>query len=407
MTSNILSGIANPTLADPFGSFEEGAQVGRDEETRRLVGEILGSTTAGKLGALGKVNAPFAIKLAGQLKFDDDPEKQIKEFVGTVQLATAVGNSVGPKESLAILVESRNRLKGLVDQGLLGAGATATLDGMIQTFNDNPKQGIEALNLMNDALVEQGLAKSPATEQKFSAKTDILEDGTTIQTTSRGKVIVRDPAGNKVTGEDAAAAVAAANEEGVRLQSARAGGRAGASAEEKRAFSLIDRGTLAAESTAVIRRALTLLDTIDTGGIAAVSLEIKKTLGIEGADEGELSNSLGKAVLSQLRETFGAQFTESEGKRLERIEAGFSKSPANNRRLLTQTLRIAERIAGRARRVADKRGLADAVKDIDDLLSFSLNLEEPKQSTDISTGNLQQLTSEQRKARIAELRAKQ
>ena len=27
----ILSGIANPALADPVGSFEQGAQIGRDE----------------------------------------------------------------------------------------------------------------------------------------------------------------------------------------------------------------------------------------------------------------------------------------------------------------------------------------------------------------------------------------
>jgi len=143
--------------------------------------------------------------------------------------------------------------------------------------------------------------------------------------------------------------------------------------EEKRASELIDRGLLAAESTATIRRAVDLLDGIETGGIEAVKFAAKRFFGVEGANEGELSNSLGKAVLSQLRETFGAQFTESEGKRLERIEASFSKNTKTNKRLLTQVLRIAEKTARRAKKAAEKRGDLDTSEDISDLLEFSLS----------------------------------
>ena len=159
--------------------------------------------------------------------------------------------------------------------------------------------------------------------------------------------------------------------------------------EEKRASELIDRGLLAAESTAVVRRAIELLETVKTGGIDSIRFAAKRFFGVEGADEGELSNSLGKAVLSQLRETFGAQFTESEGKRLERIEAGFSKSPENNKRLLAQVLRIANRTAARARKVAKKRGDVDTVQDIDDLLSFELTVEEKeKPASEMTTEEL-------------------
>jgi len=143
--------------------------------------------------------------------------------------------------------------------------------------------------------------------------------------------------------------------------------------EEKRVIELIDRGIAAAESTATTRRALELLDSVKTGGFAAVSQRAKAMFGIESADEGELSGSLGKAVLSQLRETFGAAFTENEGKRLERIEAAFGKSPEANRVLLVQALRISERTAKRARKAAEKRGDKEAVADIDELLSFSLS----------------------------------
>ena len=148
--------------------------------------------------------------------------------------------------------------------------------------------------------------------------------------------------------------------------------------EERRASDLIDRGILAAESTAQLRRGIDLLQKVETGGVAAVANTVKRIFGIESADEGELSNSLAKAVLSQLRETFGAQFTEAEGKRLERIEAAFRKSPAANKRLLQQTLRIAERTARRARKAAEKRGDVETVADIDDLLTFDLTPIQPE-----------------------------
>lgn len=183
----VLAGIANPAIADVPGAFARGSERGRDNETRRIVGEILGSTMGGKLGALGKVNAPAAIQLAGQLKFDDDPKKQVNEFVGTVQLATAVGNSVGPRESLAILVESRNRIKALVDRGMLGPGATSTLDGMIQKFNDDPTQGIEALNLMNEALREQGFGESPTDDKSVAENRKEIRKSVRTQTSGLRK----------------------------------------------------------------------------------------------------------------------------------------------------------------------------------------------------------------------------
>ena len=70
--------------------------------------------------------------------------------------------------------------------------------------------------------------------------------------------------------------------------------------QEARASDLIERGLLAAESTATTRRALELMKKLEgqggsTGGFNVVSLAIKKAFGAEGADEGELSNNLGKS----------------------------------------------------------------------------------------------------------------
>ena len=161
-----------------------------------------------------------------------------------------------------------------------------------------------------------------------------------------------------------------------------AGEETRARGEETRASALIDRGLLAAESSAVIKRGLELLDSVKTGGFDNAKLQAKRLFGVEGADEGELSNALGKAVLSQLRETFGAQFTQEEGNRLIRLEAGFGKSVANNRRLLGQALRIVERTAGRARKATEKLGDMDTVADIDELLEFSLSTDLPEGITE-------------------------
>jgi len=232
----------------------------------------------------------------------------------------------------------------------------------------------------------------PTTAQQLTVEqTEAAQAGTAFQKT--GSFIVRDPA----TGQTAVAVgsfdpstgtlkTETAELSGLELvselgetgqeETAREVGQvaqeAAARGTEAQATELIARGVAAAESTATIRRAIDLLDSVDTGGFSAVAARAKQIFGVESADEGELSNTLGKAVLSQLRETFGAAFTEAEGSRLARIEAAFTKSPETNKRLLAQALRIAENTAQRARAAAVARGDEFTVNDIDDLLSFSL-----------------------------------
>ena len=121
----------------------------------------------------------------------------------------------------------------------------------------------------------------------------------------------------------------------------------------------VTEGLAAADSLSTIKRGIDLLESgVKTGGWDNLKLWATDALGITGGDEGELSANLGKAVLSQLRATFGAQFTEREGARLERIEAGFGKSPAVNLRLLSNILQIVEKSA--------KRGMAAAKASGDD-----------------------------------------
>ncbi len=141
------------------------------------------------------------------------------------------------------------------------------------------------------------------------------------------------------------------------------------SGSEKRSQKTIDGGLAAAQGLPVINRSLDLLNSIETGGFNNAQIKAKKLFGIEGADEAELSNNLGKAVLSQLKATFGAAFTVEEGKRLERLEAGLGKSNAGNKRILSQAKRMAEVKIKQAKKRADQIGDTATIDEINDYMS--------------------------------------
>ena len=167
-----------------------------------------------------------------------------------------------------------------------------------------------------------------------------------------------------------------------------AGGKETSKSQAQRDQEHIDVGQRQADATAVIRRGLELLDVIDTGRPEAIVLAARNLFGIAGADETELQANLGKAILSQLRQTFGAQFTENEGKRLEGIEANFGKSTAGNRRLLEQTLRLMERDSRRGIETARRLGDGFAVREIEEALNFSLG--EPEQAAPATAPQVQE-----------------
>lgn len=206
-----------------------------------------------------------------------------------------------------------------------------------------------------------------------AAKTITYNNGTVVKIPRIGPPEVYGPDGLLITNEaEKSLALDEARKEGIAYEGDVAAARARGTAEEGRAQDIITEGLAAADSTSVLRRSLELLNRVETGGFNRVSLAAKKLFGIEGADEGELSANLGKAVLSQLRSTFGAAFTQKEGERLESIEAGFSSSPETNKRLLQNALRIAERSAQRAIRRAEQRDDFETADEIESALDFDL-----------------------------------
>ena len=200
-----------------------------------------------------------------------------------------------------------------------------------------------------------------------------FKDGSYIQITPTGNRVF-DTSGIEVTDDPQrrAEVIKAGVDEGAILAGEIAQATEQGRGSETRAQGIIAAGAAAADATAVLRRSIQLLDDVKTGGPAAAKLFITNFAGVTGANEGELSANLGKSVLSQLRETFGAAFTEGEGRRLEGIEARFGNSAEVNRRLLENALAIAMRSAERAINRSEAREDYETADEIRDSLEFSL-----------------------------------
>jgi len=155
----------------------------------------------------------------------------------------------------------------------------------------------------------------------------------------------------------------------------------------------IDSGIEMATGAANIRRALTLLDEVETGGFDNLALKARQLFGIEGADEGEVSSLMGKAVLSQLKPIFGAAFTAVEGEKLATLEAKFGRSSASNKRLLNNALKIIDRAARRGIAAAEDQEDFFTADEIRGALAFNLKDKAPQssQKTGISEKDKQAL----------------
>jgi len=167
-----------------------------------------------------------------------------------------------------------------------------------------------------------------------------------------------------------------------------AGGITRTKAQQTRIQVDIDDAISAAKGMAVVNRSIKLLDDLKTGGFDAIKVRIKQTLGVESANEAELTANLGKQVLAQLRPIFGSQFTEREGATLTRIEAGFGKSTKGNIRLLNQLKQLIQRSAKRGIAAAKDTDDFRSALDIQDLLEFTLQDVAPETITEGAPGGI-------------------
>lgn len=223
-------------------------------------------------------------------------------------------------------------------------------------------------------------ALSDTGTNKASAKTTHYMNGTSHMTFPDGTSVVTDPAGNRVTGQDRQTVLMEARKEGVAfkgdvaettaMRTERGKGEGG------RTQAAIDMGVTAADQAPIVRRSIDLLKSVETGGLAAAALSVKRMTGNESADEAELAQNLGVAVLKQLKPTFGSAFTAAEGERLIKLSASFGKSTEGNLRILGQMMKIIERNAQRGIKAAAAAGDYRTAADIQDQMEYRLSDDE-------------------------------
>ena len=207
-------------------------------------------------------------------------------------------------------------------------------------------------------------------------------NGTTIQTTGDGRKIISVPGIGVLPDEteaDRAAiedAVDLGRKSGVEIAGLESYAGAVGSGRGERINTQIDDGLRIADTLPILNRTMGLLKEIETGGINRVKIQAKSLFGVESAEEGLLSANLGKAVLSQLKDTFGAQFTEREGARLDRISARLGSSNESNIAQIQQAIEIATSAAYRGINAAEEAGDEFTAQQIRDAMRFNLGDDE-------------------------------
>ena len=260
-------------------------------------------------------------------------------------------------------------------------GNPAGLGQLVEVLRDPEMAGID--NYFQDMAPIMGREQG---ETSFSAKTVNLADGSMLQSDNRGGTRLIGADGSEITDpamrQKAVQSAMEMERENARgLYQARAEGTATGKGQGVRQQEVIDVGLRAAQQIPILNRNKELLQELETGGFAGAGLRIKNVLGIEGADEAELTTNMARTVLGQLRDTFGAQFTEREGARLERIEAGIGKSTDGNKRIIDNLLQMAEFKAGRAIKAAKSSGDYFAAEEIDSYMNMKIAPEPEAQSS--------------------------
>lgn len=269
----------------------------------------------------------------------------------------------------------KNILEGAYYRGIdLGyTKPDMTMSGMPATYQSRHMMALAAGFPEGSAEYQDFMARGSVDE--FTPGITRYRNGVAVQYSRGGKMRVTDSQGNVVTGQAAEDAIQSGIDSGVLEAGATAQATAEGTSRAGFATATIEEGLDAAKGIPYLSRTLELLNQVQTGGFNSLSLGVKRFFGLEGADEAELDNILKQNVLSQLKQVFGAQFTQKEGELLMQVEANFGKSTEGNKRLINQLLRRARLYADAAIDRAEARGDLDTAREIERFMSLNLSMD--------------------------------
>jgi len=294
----------------------------------------------------GNAVAGFGAGLSGtggQFRRDQENMRQnrLAELQNSlVQNMTMAGSALEAGDVSAAGMYLQNQLKAIRENG----GDPSTVLGLMQRLQSDPQGVGRDINALLGAYGGT-MAQTPADVRAF----EYFTEGLTPEQRAKARDIELGLAPRAgISAEERIAGDDALSQAVLELARGRTGATESTKDREERRNQRIAWGYDAAKGLPVAKRAYQLLQKVKTGGVDAIDIRTRRALGAESADQGELSNLLGKAVLSQLKATFGAQFTEKEGRLLMDIEAGINKGQGTNMRLMNQLIKRSNLYAKRA-----------------------------------------------------------
>jgi hypothetical protein len=263
-------------------------------------------------------------------------------------------------------------LEGAYQRGIDLGYTQSTISQMPATFQSRHMMALAAGFPEGSSEYKDFMARGSVDE--FTPGITRYRNGVAVQYSRGGRMRVTDQQGNVVTGQAAQDAIQSGIDSGVLEAGATAQATAEGTSRAGFATATIQEGLDAAKGIPYLNRTLDLLNQVETGGFNSLALGVKRFFGLENADEAELDNILSQNVLSQLKQVFGAQFTEREGALLAEIEANFGKSTEGNKRLINQLLRRARFYSDAAIDRAEARGDFETAREIERFMNLNLSM---------------------------------
>ena len=264
-------------------------------------------------------------------------------------------------------------LEGAYQRGIDLGYTQSTISQMPATFQSRHMMALAAGFPEGSSEYKDFMARGSVDE--FTPGITRYRNGVAVQYSRGGRMRVTDQQGNVVTGQAAQDAIQSGIDSGVVEAGATAQATAEGTSRAGFATATIQEGLDAAKGIPYLNRTLDLLNQVETGGFNSLALGVKRFFGLESANEAELDNILKQNVLSQLKQVFGAQFTEREGALLAEIEANFGKSTEGNKRLINQLLRRARYYSDAAIDRAEARGDFETAREIERFMNLNLSMD--------------------------------
>ena len=164
----ILDRLGNPKISNPMDAYRSGVQIGEQQRTKELSGQILAETLGSKVGMqaykdLQRLNPDVAVRLKSALRTESDEEAQA--FVGITKVGVNMLQEQGTSpEDLAKWMSGQMMLAEKDGR----SGLAQRLSDAVQSLN-NPETQAQTIKNMNATAAALGIGKQGTSEREFNS----------------------------------------------------------------------------------------------------------------------------------------------------------------------------------------------------------------------------------------------